>query len=217
MARIHGKAGKTLQQQLFMLLGFVVVFSLLAWFLIQLFVPTLAPLGPIIALVVGLRLLNNREISRLLVAKTRGLIGESSVGKHLENLPAGWRVFHDLDLGGENADHVVVSPGGVFNIEVKNYSGRVIATPKGLYNKGRKQDKIVRQAWRQTRKLNALLGVEVQPVLVFTTSQLEGDRVGKLPVMTAKDLVPYLLSQNAPILGFDEAKRLFGILEAQVK
>ncbi|MER3555679.1 MAG: nuclease, partial [Meiothermus sp.] len=80
------------------------------------------------------------------------------------------------------------------NIEVKNYSGKVIATPKGLYNKGKKQDSVVRQAWRQSHKLRELLAVEVVPILVFVSDGLEGNRVGRLHVMRPNELVPYFKS-----------------------
>ena len=106
------------------------------------------------------------------------------MGALLEALPEGWRVFHDVELEGENADHVVVGPPGVFSVEVKHYAGRVVARPDGLFVNGRRQDRIVRQAWRQAHMLEAWLGVEVQPVLVFVGSEVEGARAGPLPVLT---------------------------------
>jgi hypothetical protein len=81
-------------------------------------------------------------------------------------LPAPWRVFHDVDLGGENADHVVVGAVGVFNVEVKNFSGKISAKSGGLYAHGRRYDKVVRQAHRQAHALRERLGVDVTPLLV---------------------------------------------------
>ncbi|MCH1928547.1 NERD domain-containing protein, partial [Shewanella sp. C31] len=63
------------------------------------------------------RFLQDKEVERTGVATTRGYLGEAHVGRFRAELPSTWRVFHDVDLGGENADHVVVGPPGVFNVE----------------------------------------------------------------------------------------------------
>jgi len=126
--------------------------------------------------------LTNEEFKRAIHAKSKGLAGERRVGAVLAGLPEGWRAFHDVGLGGENADHVVEGPSGVFNLEVKYPSGRVVAQPNGPFVNGRRLDRIVRQAWRRAKKLEDPLGVEVQPVLVFVGNRVEGNRAGRLPV-----------------------------------
>lgn len=190
----HGTAGKTLRNKLLLIGGIAVGLGFLAWAVVRIFLPSFAPVAPFLGLLVVFKILGDKEISKALRAKSKGYIGEATVGKMLESLPSGWRVLHDLDLGGENVDHLVVGPAGAFNIEVKNYGGKVIATPKALYNKGKKQDTVVRQAWRQSHKLRELLGVEVVPILVFVGEELEGNRVGRLQVMRPGELVPHFKS-----------------------
>jgi hypothetical protein len=86
--------------------------------------------------------------------------GERQMGKALATLSEGWRVWHDLDLGGENIDHLVASAKGVFVIEVKNYRGTVLALPTALYTHGNKKPntEITAQVWRQVHKLKEHLG-----------------------------------------------------------
>jgi Domain of unknown function (DUF4158)/Nuclease-related domain len=147
----------------------------------------------------------------------KGMAGERKVGKVLKQLPEGWRVWHDLDIGGENIDHVVASAKGVFIIEAKNYSGSVLATPKGLYSHGNKTpSKIVTQAWRQTFKLNDHLGGQfVFPVLVFM-GEVKGDKAKGIPCVRLEVLLPYLRDQKN-VLSYDDARRLFATLDRLTK
>lgn len=59
----------------------------------------------------------------------KGARGEEAVARELSMLPAGWTVFHGVpsrsSRGGQDFDHVVLGPGGVFAIETKNWSGPV--------------------------------------------------------------------------------------------
>ena len=214
MSRRHGTAGRTLQRKLILIGAIVLGTGAIAAAMVAWLSPFLAPLAPMLGLIVVLKLLQDREIQSSIVRFGRGFAGERSVGRALSALPGGWRVFHDVDLGGENADHVVVSSRGVFTIEVKNYSGRISVTPNGLYTHGKRNDLVVKQAWRQAHKLRERLGVEVEPLLVFVGSRLDGDRVGHLRVMTSGEVVPYLLSQTERKLEYEVARRLFSELDA---
>ncbi|WP_022799283.1 nuclease-related domain-containing protein [Thermus islandicus] len=215
MAREIGKAGKTLSRKLWRLAAVIAGFGLGVWLLVKLFVPWMGALALPLAFLAVVRLLEDKDVEREVVAKARGYLGESQVGRILARLPLGWRVFHDVDLGGENADHVVVGPPGVFNVEVKNYSGPVEVRPEGLWVRGSRRDDLVRQAWRQAHKLQELLGVEVQPVLVFVGRRLKGE-VGRLPVLGEEDLLSYLKAQPYR-LAFEEARKLMAVLERRVR
>ena len=132
MARKVGSAGKTLARRLGRIALVLLGFGFAVWLLVQLFAPWMGALALPLAFLAVMRLLQDKEVEREVVAKARGYLGEARVGRVLEALPSPWRVFHDVDLGGENADHVVVGPAGVFNVEVKNYTGLIRATPQGL-------------------------------------------------------------------------------------
>lgn len=111
-----------------------------------------APLAGLWAMVAVLR---SRTFEREFVAKARGAIGESTVGRAVHALPAGWRVYHDVRLEHENVDHVVVGNRGVFTVEVKNDSGRIKIAPSGIYAHGQRNDRVVRQAWRQAHGIDS--------------------------------------------------------------
>ena len=86
-------------------------------------------------------------------AKLKRLHSESRVGRALRGLPAAWRVFHDVDLGDEILEHVVAGPRGVFNIEVKDYSGAVVANSRGLHTHGHRNNGPVEMAMRRAGRL----------------------------------------------------------------
>ena len=216
MARKVGSAGKTLARRLGRIALVLLGFGFAVWLLVQLFAPWMGALALPLAFLAVMRLLQDKAVERAVVAKARGYLGEARVGRVLEALPSPWRVFHDVDLGGENADHVVVGPAGVFNVEVKNYTGLIRATPQGLWVRGERRDDLVRQAWRQAHKLRELLGVEVEPLLVFVGGRLEGRRVGRLPVLPPEEVGAYLRGLPAR-LSFTEAQRVSKLLEGRVR
>jgi hypothetical protein len=216
VARSVGKAGGTLSKKLLRIAGVLLGFGLVVWLLFKLLVPWLSALALPVALLLVVRLLQEKEVERTLVAHVKGYVGEAQVGRVLAELPSTWQVFHDVDLGGENADHVVVGPPGVFNVEVKNHRGPVLARPDGLWIRGKRRDEIVRQAWRQAHKLGELLGLEVQPLLVFLGEEVEGGQVGRLPVLRTEDLVAYLKTLP-PRLTFAEARRGAEVLRERVR
>jgi len=211
MAHHHGTPGRTLVHRVVGLVlvpvavGFFVYLMLLVLGATNPLFRAIAPLGGLVA---GAAVLRSRSFENEFVAKARGAIGENAVGRALHGLPAGWRVFHDVQLEGENVDHVVVGRRGVFSIEVKNYSGRVKVAPSGLYTHGQRNDKVVRQALRQAHRLRDTLGVEVQPVLVFARRDVGVARVGTLPVMDDFTLVPWLLRQDGRELDLETRVRL---------
>ena len=216
MARKVGSAGKTLARRLGRIALVLLGFGFAVWLLVQLFAPWMGALALPLAFLAVMRLLQDKEVEREVVAKARGYLGEARVGRVLEALPAPWRVFHDVDLGGENADHVVVGPAGIFHVEIKYYTGLLRATPQGLWVRGERRDDLVRQAWRQAHKLRELLGVEVEPLLVFVGGRLEGRRVGRLPVLPPEEVGAYLRGLPAR-LSFTEAQRVSKLLEGRVR
>jgi hypothetical protein len=216
MARHVGMPGRTLLLAVVGLVMVPVATGLGVYLLLGAVSPVLRIAAPIAGLWAFATVLRSRPFEKELVAKARGAIGETTVGRALHRLPTGWRVFHDVQLDGENIDHVAVSSRGVFTIESKNYSGRIKVGPAGLYTHGERDDKTVRQAWRQAHRLRNLLGVDVQPVLVFVGRDFGTTRVGTLPVMTADALVPYLLRRSEPTLDLEIGRRVFTVLESLV-
>ena len=56
----------------------------------------------------------------------RGAEGERATARKLGPLRRdGWQLFHDLETGRGNRDHVAVSPSGVYLLDSKNLSGTV--------------------------------------------------------------------------------------------
>jgi len=93
----------------------------------------------------------------------RGAQGERFVGWLLGRLPDGWHVFHDISVGerGANIDHVVIGPGGVFTINTKNLSSKVLVRADTVLTNGRATafvPKAEHEAGRAGKLLSAALG-----------------------------------------------------------
>src|SRR5680860_1768528 len=68
------------------------------------------------------RLLGRSPLHDDSVAWYHGAKGDMAVGGALARLPPGWSVFHSLPVGKVRAEigHLVVGPGGVFTITMRN-------------------------------------------------------------------------------------------------
>ncbi|MEU4212736.1 nuclease-related domain-containing protein [Streptomyces sp. NPDC026206] len=121
----------------------------------------------------------------------RGLVGERRVGAELERLSGqGWYVLHSILLPNSvDIDHLLIGPGGVFNINTKHYPEKNVwvGNDSVTVNHGppRPHTRRVRtEARRVQRVLERYSGtaVHVQPALVFVgVSELE-------PVATLHDV-----------------------------
>jgi hypothetical protein len=109
----------------------------------------------------------------------QGARGEVAVAKHLEGLPSGWWVLHDIPVGrqGANIDHVVIGPTGVFTLNTKNLSGSVWVASRALMVNGQKTDYLRKARWEAQRAGRLLSDamdqhVDVHPLLVIFARHL---------------------------------------------
>jgi hypothetical protein len=101
---------------------------------------------------------------------SRGADGEEYVGHVIEAMHSdGWRVLHDVSFGGANIDHVMLGPSGVFTVETKSHRGRIAVE--------RIDPHMLKQAYAEKKKLEAITGLKVEPLLVFSRAYL----VGRVP------------------------------------
>jgi len=121
-----------------------------------------------------------RVLARLLGVRTRdrawkvGAKGEEKVGGRLDKLAsAGWRVLHNVDLGGRgDIDHLVIGRFGVFTINTKHHPRAFVQVHRSKIIVRRKEQPYVGKAHREAdrvhRALSAELGrpVNVTPLIV---------------------------------------------------
>lgn len=114
------------------------VFSFILFEWIQYFARE--PIHPVTFTVLGLaaigyctyKVLHTRKKLKLL---KQGMDGEKAVGQYLELLrEKGCAVFHDIDCGGFNLDHVIISERGIFVVETKTLSKPVRGNPTIKYD-----------------------------------------------------------------------------------
>ena len=143
--------------------------------------------GVILLLAGVLLLLGAASSLRRIAAFFKGAAGEEIVARELAHLPAGYHVFHSLDMGGGvlmwrhgDIDHVVVGPTGVYVIETKNWRGKVALVSGRLLVDGLAPRRAPLEQVRQAvAALQARLGrggvydVAVVPVVCFTGDSLE--------------------------------------------
>jgi hypothetical protein len=163
----------------------------LAWLVLQL------PTWPLVAVelaaigvMVGVdHIYNSRSDDWL-----QGAAGERKVGAVIDGLAEdGWQTLHDFSRGGENIDHIVFGPGGIFTVETKSFAG-----------------------YRHKKRLERITSETVQPLLVYSDAYL----LGKVPafrrgvvILPARMLASYL-SRRAPVLTTDQARELHARLGA---
>lgn len=104
-----------------------------------------------------------------------GAAGERKTASILARLERrGWIVLHDrrIPRSRANIDHVAIGPTGVFVIETKQYTGKVVVDRSTIRHNGRKRDNIVAEAQKEAAALRQALddhpaaGVfEVTPVI----------------------------------------------------
>lgn len=114
------------------------------------------------------------KLARQAIAWETGAEREPLVRRKLADLPAGFTVLHDLLLPGENVrlDHLVVSAGGLYLVDAKKYSGRLVYSKKMLWH-GRFPivDKLETLVW-EADALGEALGHDVVPVMCFVDAVL---------------------------------------------
>lgn len=129
----------------------------------------------------------------------RGAEGERKVGAILEGLGPDWHVLHGVWLGHGDIDHVLVGPGGTFTIETKANAGYIPLASV--------EDRMLRQAYAQSKVLAKVSGLDVVPLLVFSDAFLIGSppttRRG-VTILPARMLANYLLHRRRPKLSPDE-------------
>ncbi|MFQ6198503.1 nuclease-related domain-containing protein [Streptomyces sp. NPDC000405] len=105
-----------------------------------------------------------------------GLVGERRAGRELERLSGhGWRILHSIPLSNfVDIDHLLIGPGGVFNINTKNHPGKSVwvgnDSVKINHGPSRPYTRKVRAEARRVQRvleIHSGTAVEVQPVLVF--------------------------------------------------
>jgi hypothetical protein len=93
----------------------------------------------------------------------KGANGERFTAWVLGGLPKGWHVLNDIPVGdrGANIDHLVIGPGGIFTVNTKNLTGKVVIYSRALYVNGHRTSyypAAKHEAERASKLLTAHLG-----------------------------------------------------------
>lgn len=161
-------------------------------------------------------------VKAVLTSKTfKGWLGESRVRQLTTNLDADtYHQLHDVTLPTEDGttqiDHIIVSKFGIFVIETKNMSGWIFGKAsdskwtQSFRNHKNSFQNPLRQNYKHTKELNALLGVgedKIFSVVVFT-----GDAEFKteMPenVMHGRRLVRYIRSKDTVLLSESDLQKI---------
>ncbi len=153
----------------------------------------------------------------------RGGAGEELTAAALSALPAAeWTVVHDVRWPGRqraNLDHLAIGPGGVFVIDSKHWSGRVVTGRGELRQNGRKRSRSVEGAAAQADSLRSMVA-HLDPRLVVPVLCLVGqgrveERIGQVLVTSPESIVTTLTSVQR-VLPEPERRRLAGRLAREL-
>jgi hypothetical protein len=134
----------------------------------------------------------SRHVLPLVERRNRGATAEEHVGGLLDNL-AGWRVIHDASTGHGNVDHILIGPAGVFTVETKSHPGPVrVTTLHGA---------TIRQAHAQRKAVEAITGVHVEPLLVYSRAWVDRPLARRkgVRVLPARMLLGYVTKRRATL------------------
>jgi hypothetical protein len=144
--------------------------------------------------VIAVMLLVDRRLVPAIIRWRQGARGEEAVGEVLDRLRAdGWMALHDVSTGRGNIDHVLVGPAGVLTVETKSHAG-VIAID-------RIDERMLRQAYAQSKAVERVVGRKVTPLLVFSrayTSRPVSRRRG-VTILPARMLAGHLARRAATL------------------
>jgi hypothetical protein len=163
------------------LVGITLVFMLGAYLVAQAYVAP-AWAGLIAMVLGGGFVLGFLQLPQTTTAWSRGAEGERRTAKHLDGLAeAGFVVLHDRKVPGYggNLDHLAIGPSGVWAIETKRLSGKVVIDGDQLRIGGRRQDRIIDQVYRQAAAIQVALrdqfdplGLTVTPIICLHDGEL---------------------------------------------
>jgi Nuclease-related domain len=158
-------------------------------------------LGSEVALLASMFVIS-RYVMPLVERRDRGASAEEHVGGLLDELAEEeWRVIHDASFGRGNVDHILIGPAGVFTVETKSAAGPVRVA--------RVHGGTLRQAHAQQRAVEAIAGVSVEPLLVFSRAWVDRPLARRkgVRVLPARMLVGHL-NKRSPTLSRDEIERV---------
>lgn len=178
-----------------------------------------------VALLFGLTAI---EIPQTTRAWQRGAEGERRTARHLAGLgEAGFVVLHDRRVPGYggNLDHVAIGPSGVWAIETKRLSGKVVIDGSHLSIGGGRQDKIVDQVFREAAAVQIALrdqldplGMTVVPVICLHDAELPWFKktVRGVRLASGRQLVR-LLAGGEQRLTPEQVQQLAGVASVRLK
>lgn len=165
----------------------------------------------------------------------QGRDGERVVGQLLEELRAdGAVIFHDVDTGRGNIDHIIISPKGIFTVETKTWSkhrstDRITVKNNTVIINGYPIDtNLINQSKSEAHWLSELLksrvgnNITVRPIILFPGWYVESSatrlllKQEKVLLLSAKAVIGYL-SAFDPVLKEEEVQSIRAIIERDLK
>ncbi len=139
------------------------------------------------------------------------------VNKALQQLSDEYHVFHDLHFDGNQIDHAVIGPNGLFLIKTRSHLGNITASGESLRLNGWPfLLDMLTHCWNQTQKLTKHLdlqysgGVHPCPVLCFSRASVGiTGPVRAALVVEAGNLVQAILAHDDPL----PADKVFLLIE----
>ena len=152
--------------------------------------------------------------------RAKGDEGEAIVRARLDRLPPPFRVQHNLDVPGStaNIDHLVIGPGGLVNVDSKNWSGPVRSWKDSLWFGGNPIGKTIETSKWESSVLGERLDEPVSTVLCFVQGNLASPAipVAGATAVNLEALISHLTSQPVR-LGPIEIERLARRTEVLVR
>ena len=149
-----------------------------------------------------------------------GASGESRVGRKLSKLPTGWHVLHSIPIGdrGADIDHLVIGPGGVFNINTKCHpEGTIWLHEQALRVNGHITDYLRNSRFERDRVshiLSGACGMPVQSLPMVVLVDIAKMTVKGVPtdvIVTTLRSVRHVLGRQPQRLAAAQVEHIFAV------
>lgn len=133
----------------------------------------------------------------------------------LDTLPAEWEQLHDVRVGHQVVDHVVIGPNGLFTIDIDADPEVAVAKDDGIYRMGSRVTTPVKAALLGAFRLRARLGEDVFPYPILVTPlEASHHMLGRLGVVPGERIAELIWAHPGRPLRRSERVKILSTLRA---
>ncbi|GEM45070.1 hypothetical protein [Deinococcus cellulosilyticus] len=118
------------------------------------------------------------------------------LGDVIFSLNDDWFIREDIGLDHHMIDYAVVSRFGLFTIFQQTASGTITANASSILVNGNPHDYIIKSIKMCNAMIESQVKARAVPIAIFSSSEVHGLEASGIKLLTADQLLPYLMSHD---------------------